>query len=99
MPIKKSEVIKKLKECYDPEIPINIIDLGLVYDLKIKEGDVRIKMTLTAIGCPLAGLIVEDVKKKVKQIKGVKNVDVDIIWDPPWTPEKMSKKARLILGI
>jgi FeS assembly SUF system protein len=99
MTIKKAEVMKKLKECYDPEIPINIVDLGLVYDVKIKEGNVYIKMTLTAIGCPLTGFIVEDIKNKLKEIKGVKNVDVDIVWDPPWSPEKMSKEARAILGI
>jgi FeS assembly SUF system protein len=99
MPVTKSEVMKKLKECYDPEIPINIVDLGLVYDVKIKDGNVHIKMTLTAIGCPMAWFIAEDVKTKVKQVKGVKNVDVDIVWDPPWSPEKMSKKAKAMLGV
>jgi len=99
MAVTKTEVMKKLKECYDPEIPINIVDLGLVYEVKIDKGNVYIKMTLTSIGCPLTGFIAEEVKSKVKEIKGVKEVEVDIVWDPPWTPEMMSKEARAILGI
>lgn len=91
--------MKKLKECYDPEIPINIVDLGLVYEVKIENQNVYIKMTLTALGCPLAGFITEEVKNKIKEIKGVNNVEVDIVWDPPWSPEKMSKEARMALGI
>lgn len=99
MSIKKKDIIEKLKECYDPEIPINIVDLGLVYDINIDKDKVYIKMTLTAIGCPLYGVISEDIKNKIMQIKGVKDVEVDIVWDPPWTPDKMSKKARAQLGI
>ncbi|MBU5690190.1 MAG: metal-sulfur cluster assembly factor [Candidatus Aenigmatarchaeota archaeon] len=99
MPITKKQILDKLKQCYDPEIPINIVDLGLVYDVKIHESNVYIKMTLTSIGCPLYGVISEDVKNKVKTIKGVKNVEVEIVWDPPWTPDKMSKTARAKLGI
>lgn len=97
--IKKSQVIEKLKECYDPEIPINIVDLGLVYEVKIKKKNIYIKMTLTSIGCPLWSLIAEEVKRKLKEIDGVEEVEVDIVWDPPWTPEKMSKQAREILGV
>ncbi len=99
MKITKSQIMKKLKECYDPEIPINIVDLGLVYEVKIENQNVYIKMTLTALGCPLAGFITEEVKNKIKEIKGVNNVEVDIVWDPPWSPEKMSKEARMALGI
>ncbi|MCX8178761.1 MAG: iron-sulfur cluster assembly protein [Candidatus Aenigmarchaeota archaeon] len=99
MQITKKQVLEKLKQCYDPEIPVNIVDLGLVYDIQIKDGNVFIKMTLTSIGCPLYGVISEDVKNKVKLIKGVKNVDVEIVWDPPWSLEKMSKNARQQLGI
>jgi FeS assembly SUF system protein len=99
MKITKSQIMKKLKECYDPEIPINIVDLGLVYEVKIEKQDVYIKMTLTALGCPLAGFITEEIKNKIKEIKEVNNVEVDIVWDPPWTPEKMSKEARMVLGI
>jgi FeS assembly SUF system protein len=96
--VDKREVLKILKECYDPEIPVNIVDLGLIYDVKIKANKVAIKMTLTAVGCPLSGVITENIKQKVSLLKGVKDVDVEIVFDPPWTPEKMSKEAKLQLG-
>ncbi|MBU5688466.1 MAG: metal-sulfur cluster assembly factor [Candidatus Aenigmarchaeota archaeon] len=98
MKLTKTQVMKKLKECYDPEIPINIVDLGLVYDVKIEGKNVYIKMTLTSIGCPLAGFISEDIQNKIKEL-GAENVEVEIVWDPPWTPDKMSKQAKAILGI
>jgi FeS assembly SUF system protein len=97
--VDKKEVLKILKDCYDPEIPVNIVDLGLIYDVKISAGKVAIKMTLTAIGCPLAGTISQDIKQKVSLLKGVKDVDVEIVFDPPWTPEKMSPEARQMLGL
>ncbi len=95
----KKEVMKVLKDCYDPEIPVNVVDLGLIYDVKISAGKVTIKMTLTALGCPLAGTISEDIKQKVSLLKGVKDVDVEIVFDPPWTPERMSREAKSQLGI
>ncbi|MEM4367501.1 MAG: metal-sulfur cluster assembly factor [Candidatus Aenigmatarchaeota archaeon] len=98
MKLTKTQVMKKLKECYDPEIPINIVDLGLVYDVKIEGKNVYIKMTLTSIGCPLAGFISEDIQNKIKEL-GAENVEVEIVWDPPWAPDKMSKQAKAILGI
>ncbi|MEM5799570.1 MAG: metal-sulfur cluster assembly factor [Candidatus Aenigmatarchaeota archaeon] len=98
MKLTKSQVIKKLKDCYDPEIPINIVDLGLIYNVKIEGNNVYVKMTLTAVGCPLASFITEDVKNKIKEL-GVENVEVELVWDPPWTPERMSKEAKIILGI
>jgi FeS assembly SUF system protein len=97
--IKKSDVINALKECYDPEIPVNIVDLGLIYDVKINKNDVHIKMTLTTPGCPMHAFIIEDVKQKVKKIKGVKKVNVEIVWNPPWSPDRMSPRARRILKI
>lgn len=99
MPVTKKDIMKKLKECYDPEIPVNIVDLGLVYDVKINKDEVYIKMTLTSIGCPLHRVISKDIKNKLIQLKGIKNVEVDMVWDPPWTPDKMSKQARAKLGI
>jgi len=96
--VNKKEVLKILKNCYDPEIPVNIVDLGLIYDVKINSNKVAIKMTLTALGCPLSGIITQDIKQKVSLLKGVKDVDVEIVFDPPWTPEKMSANARKILG-
>jgi FeS assembly SUF system protein len=97
--VDKTDVMKVLKKCYDPEIPINIVDLGLIYDVRVKESKVKIKMTLTAPGCPMHSMITEDIKQNVQKIKGVKDVDIELIWDPPWSPERMSASARKKLGI
>jgi metal-sulfur cluster biosynthetic enzyme len=95
----KEQVMKVLKTCYDPEIPINIVDLGLIYEVAIKNGNVSIRMTMTSPMCPLAGFIAEDVKTKVQAIPGVKKTSVEIVWKPQWSPEKISKEARKILKI
>ena len=97
--IKKEEIIKILKECYDPEISVNIVDLGLIYDIAVRKSKISIKMTLTSLGCPLSGVIVEDIKQRILALKGVENVDVQIVFDPPWTPDRMSAKAKQILGM
>lgn len=94
----KTDVMEVLKNCYDPEIPINIVDLGLVYDVKVKGSKVDIKMTLTTPGCPMHSMITEDIKRKVKKMKGVKDVDVKLVWDPPWSPKRMSASAKTQLG-
>jgi len=96
--VSKEDVMKVLKECYDPEIGISLVDLGLIYDVKVDKDKVRIKMTLTTPGCPMHGMMAEDVKEKVSKIKGVKGVNVDIVFDPPWTPDRMSKEAKKMLG-
>jgi FeS assembly SUF system protein len=98
MAVNKEEVLKALRNCYDPEIPINIVDLGLVYGIDVKGDKVHISMTLTARGCPMYSFISENVKEEVKKVKGVKAVDVEMIWDPPWSPERMSKEAHAQLG-
>lgn len=95
--VTKNQVLAMLKKCFDPEIPMNIVDLGLIYDIKIKKGDVKIKMGLTSPECPMQSLIIEDVKNKISGIKGVKRVDVDLVFEP-WSPNRMSKKARKKLG-
>jgi FeS assembly SUF system protein len=97
--VTKDEVITALKDCYDPEIPINIWDLGLVYDINIQDGDVGIKMTLTAPGCMMGAMIADDVKAKLKALGGVKDAKVDLVFDPPWTPDKMSEEAKAQMGI
>lgn len=97
--VSKDEVITVLKDCYDPEIPINIWDLGLVYDISIQDGDVGIKMTLTAPGCMMGAMIADDVKAKLKALGGVKDAKVDLVFDPPWTPDKMSEEAKAQMGI
>jgi metal-sulfur cluster biosynthetic enzyme len=95
----KEQVMKVLKTCYDPEIPINIVDLGLIYEVAIKNGNISIRMTMTSPMCPLAGFIAEDVKTKVQAIPGVKKTSVEIVWKPQWSPEKISKEARKSLGL
>jgi FeS assembly SUF system protein len=97
--VTKDEVITVLKDCYDPEIPINVWDLGLVYDINIQDGDVGIKMTLTAPGCMMGAMIADDVKAKLKKLNGVKDAKVDLVFDPPWTPDKMSEEAKAQMGI
>jgi len=95
----EQEVIKALKQCYDPEIPVDIYELGLVYKIKIdEEGNVYIKMTLTSPGCPVAGTLPGEVKQKIKEIKTVKDVYVDLVWNPPWDKDMMSDEAKLTLG-
>lgn len=89
-----NRVMDALRNCYDPEIPVNIVDLGLVYGVTIENHMVKIRMTLTAMGCPASAYLSHQVKELVEKIPGVVNADVDIVWDPPWTPDKMSVAAR-----
>lgn len=95
----EQEVISVLKTCFDPEIPVDIWELGLIYGIKIDpEGNVYIKMTLTSPACPVAGSLPGDVKEKIKNIDDVKDVYVDLVWDPAWNFDKMSEEAKLQLG-
>jgi FeS assembly SUF system protein len=96
----REKVIQALQTCYDPELPINIYELGLIYDVAIDpSGAVAIKMTLTSPACPVAGSLPPEVEAKVRAIPGVASVKVDVVWDPPWTQERMSEAARLQLGL
>jgi len=97
--VKPEEVIEVLRQCYDPEIPVNIVDLGLIYDIAIKPERVDIKMTLTALGCPMAADVIADVRDHLLTIPSVKEADVDIVYEPMWTPERMSEEARWELGM
>ncbi len=92
-------VREKLKECYDPEIPLNIVDLGLVYGVSIEGDSVHVDMTLTSAHCPLAGVLAENVRAKLTEIDGVKSADVKLVWDPPWTPDRISQEAKDALGL
>lgn len=100
MKITQKAIINKLTEVMDPELNISIVDLGLVYDTKITKNKVKIIMTLTTIGCPLFSLIETQIRDKIKEL-GVKDEDIslDLTFDPPWSMEKMSKKAKAMLGI
>ena len=89
-----------LRTVYDPEIPVNIYDLGLIYSVDIKDGNhVHIRMTLTAPGCPVAGSMPGAVERAVKRVPGIESAEVELVWDPPWTQECMSDEARLELGM
>lgn len=94
----KEMVMEQLRTVYDPELGINVVDLGLIYDLRIDDGVVTIVMTLTTPGCPLHDSIVGGVKRALAHMEGVKDVDVQITWNPPWTPERMSEAALQQLG-
>lgn len=94
----EDDVMTVLRKCYDPEIPINIVDLGLVYDIELKDDKVHVKMTLTAPGCPMHTMISEDVTRKLLTLDGIEDAEVEIVWEPPWTPDKMSETARQMLG-
>lgn len=97
---KEDDVIAALREVYDPEIPVNLYDLGLIYDISIgPEGTVEIDMSLTAPGCPVAGEMPGQVAEAVAGVPGTGEVTVRLVWDPPWTPERMSEDARLALGM
>ncbi len=95
----ESQVIEVLRTVYDPEIPVNIYDLGLVYDVEVTPaGVVNIVMTLTSPACPVAESLPAEVRARVGAIKGVSEVHIEIVWEPPWTPERMSETAKLDLG-
>lgn len=97
--INPDAVYDALRECYDPEIPVNIVDLGLVYDMRIEGANIAIIMTLTAIGCPVAGEVMEEVATRVKTVPGVAECVVELTFDPPWTTDRMSEDAKWELGI
>jgi len=87
-------VMNALRNCYDPEIPVNIVDLGLVYNVAIDEDSVKVRMTLTTMGCPAHAYLMHQVQTEIEKIPGVKKAEVEIVWDPPWTPDKMNPEAR-----
>ena len=98
--ILKDKVIKEIKKIYDPEIPVNIYELGLIYDINIdNENNVKINMSLTSPNCPVAESLPNEVKNSVKEIKDVKNVDLNLVWEPPWDKSMMSESAKLELNL
>lgn len=95
----EKDIVRALKQVYDPEIPVNIYDLGLVYELDVNdEGEVKIKMTLTAPNCPMADQLVEDVHEAVADTPGVTNVSIELVFEPAWDKSRMSEEALLALG-
>jgi FeS assembly SUF system protein len=95
----REQVVEVLQSVYDPEIPVNVYDLGLVYGVDVTpEGDVAIRMTLTSPACPVAGTLPPEVEQKVRTVPGVRSAKVEVVWDPPWDRSKLSEAARLQLG-
>ena len=93
--VSEQQVLEALKQCMDPEIPLSVVDLGLIYGIDVdEENNIKIRMTMTTPGCPLHNTLVRDVKRALNKVEGVKDVSVEIVWDPPWTPERMSPEAR-----
>jgi FeS assembly SUF system protein len=100
LPSLEDKIVEVLKTCYDPEIPVDIYELGLIYGVNVSpEGEVDIEMTLTSPACPAAGSLPPEVERKVSGLDGVKSVRVNVVWEPVWTPEKMTEAARLQLGM
>ena len=96
--INKKEIIEILKQCYDPEIPIDLWNLGLIYEINIKDQSINITMSLTTPGCTMGQYMADDIKTKLEQLKDVKEVSVDVVFDPPWQPEMMTDEGRQKLG-
>ena len=95
----KDKIINEVKKIYDPEIPVNIYELGLIYDVSVDKKNVSIKMTLTTPNCPVAESLPKEVKDSVMEIKGVDKVDLDLVWEPPWDKSMMSEAAKLELNL
>jgi len=95
----KNKVIEEIKKIYDPEIPVNIYELGLIYDVLVKGKNVNVKMTLTTPNCPVAESLPKEVKDSIMNINGVEKVDLDLVWDPPWDKSMMSEAAKLELNL
>ncbi len=96
----EAQVVEALRSCFDPEIPVNIYELGLVYDVKVSaEGTVTIQMTLTSPHCPAVQSLPAEIEAKVRAVDGVTDAKIDLVWEPPWDPSKMSEAARLQLGM
>lgn len=98
MGLTKERVLEALEQVFDPEIPVDIVNLGLVYGIAIEDGNVRVTMTTTSQGCPVGDFLTQEVKRAVEALQGVDAVGVEFVWDPPWSPERMSAEAKKTLG-
>ena len=97
--VTEGQVYDALRTCYDPEIPVNIVDLGLIYEVTVKDDNVHVVMTLTARGCPLHSFISLEVRARLASIPGIKSANVQVVWDPPWDPSRLSEAAKKMLGL
>ena len=97
--ITRDEVIESLKNVYDPEIPVNVVDLGLIYDVQVEEGNIHVQMTLTAPGCGMGPMIAQQAEWAISELDGVEDVEVEMTFDPPWTPDLISEDGKKFLGL
>ena len=95
----KEKVIEEIKKIYDPEIPVNIYELGLIYDINVDGKNISVKMTLTTPNCPVAESLPKEVKDGAMQVEGIEDVDLELVWDPPWNKDMMSEAAKLELNL
>lgn len=96
--VTEQDVLTALRECYDPEIPINVVDLGLIYGVEVQGEKVHVKMTMTFPGCPMHAFLSQEAQGRLLQIPGVKEAEVEIVWDPPWSPELITEEGKKQLG-
>ena len=94
----REQVLTALKEVYDPEIPVDIVNLGLVYEARVSAGRVTVRMTMTSPGCPVGDYLVAEIRRAITALPGVEAVDVELVWDPPWSPDLMSEDGKRVLG-
>ena len=95
----KKEIIEEIRKIYDPEIPVNIYELGLIYDIKVENDTAKVKMTLTTPNCPVAESLPKEVKDSAMQVEGIEKVEVELVWEPPWDKDRMSEAVRLELNL
>ena len=95
----KDKIVSEIKKIYDPEIPVNIYDLGLIYDIQVNDKKAKIKMTLTTPNCPVAESLPKEVKEGAMQVDGIEDADVQLVWDPPWNKDMMSEAAKLEMNL
>ncbi len=93
------DVYEALREVYDPEIPINVVDLGLIYDVKVDEGNIDVKMTLTFAGCGMGPYIAQQAEWRLAELDGVDDINVELVFDPPWTPDQITEEGKKLLGL
>ena len=95
----KKKIIEEIRKIYDPELPVNIYELGLIYDIKVENDTAKVKMTLTTPNCPVAESLPKEVKESILQVEGIEKVDLELVWDPPWDKNMMSEAAKLELNL
>ena len=95
----KDKIIAEIRKIYDPELPVNIYELGLIYDIKVENNTAKVKMTLTTPNCPVAESLPKEVEDSIMQVEGVEKVDLELVWDPPWNKDMMSEAAKLELNL